>query len=153
MSTRSFIGYVENNSIKGIYCHFDGYISHNGKILQEHYNNIDVIKKLIDLGHISALGVLIEPTEKHTFEQPQDNVTIAYHRDRGEDKEIDFFNTYKGFVNYIKKSWYDYVYIFFHNQWYVLCDIEDNSCKMKLLTDCIKDEKHAKLIDIILFEN
>ena len=148
MSTRSFIGYVENDGIHGIYCHFDGYIEYTGKILQKYYNNIDIIKKLVDLGYISALGKMIEPT----VEKPQD-VTVAYHRDRGEDKTIDHFNNYKDFIEYIKDSWYNYVYIFFHNQWYVLCDITDDNCKMKLLTDCIKDEKHAKLIDIILFGN
>ncbi len=37
MSTRSRIA-IENvdNTVTSIYCHFDGYVSHNGDILQNH---------------------------------------------------------------------------------------------------------------------
>lgn len=40
MSTRSTIAIENaNGTIKKVYCHFDGYISHNGKILAEQYSN------------------------------------------------------------------------------------------------------------------
>lgn len=40
MSTRSTIAIENaNGTIKKIYCHFDGSISHNGKILAEQYSN------------------------------------------------------------------------------------------------------------------
>ena len=40
MATRSNIGIVnEDDSITAIYCHWDGYPEHNGKILLNHYNN------------------------------------------------------------------------------------------------------------------
>ena len=40
MSTRSTIA-IENadGTVKKVYCHFDGYIKHNGQILAEHYSN------------------------------------------------------------------------------------------------------------------
>jgi hypothetical protein len=57
MSTRSFIGYYDKNTKKVtyIYCHFDGYPSYNGAILDEHYRDINKIHKLLDLGNLSIL--------------------------------------------------------------------------------------------------
>jgi hypothetical protein len=36
MSTRSAIGIRYGTIIKAVYCHWDGYVEHNGAILQEH---------------------------------------------------------------------------------------------------------------------
>jgi hypothetical protein len=38
MGTRSTIA-IQNadNTVTGIYCHWDGYVEHNGKILNENY--------------------------------------------------------------------------------------------------------------------
>jgi hypothetical protein len=85
MSTHSRIGMEqEDGSVKSIYCHFDGYPSHNGKILNESFKDHDKVKSLIDLGDISILGAEVVPTGDHTFSSPQKGVTVAYHRDRGE---------------------------------------------------------------------
>ena len=85
MATRSRIA-IENpdNTVTSIYCHFDGYLSNNGKILQNHYTDRDKVEELIALGNISYLQENLEPTEKHTFNDPQACVTLAYHRDRGD---------------------------------------------------------------------
>lgn len=87
MSTRAHIGYIENNTIHYIYCHFDGYPEHVGRILQESYTDPEKIKQLIALGDISSLGPKLAPEigEKHDFSNPAKDVTVAYHRDRGED--------------------------------------------------------------------
>ena len=73
MATRSRIA-IENQdgSVTSIYCHFDGYTEHNGKILDEAYNTANKLNALIALGDISSLERSIEDT-------------VAYHRDRGED--------------------------------------------------------------------
>ena len=85
MATRSRIGMEqEDGSVKSIYCHFDGYPSHNGRILNESFKDHDKVKSLIDLGDISFLREEIEPTGPHSFNSPQKGVTVAYHRDRGE---------------------------------------------------------------------
>jgi len=56
MSTRSRIGYeLSDGSILSIYCHYDGYPEFNGVKLQEHFNTVDKVKELIDLGDISCL--------------------------------------------------------------------------------------------------
>jgi len=39
-----------------IYCHSDGYLSHNGKILFEHYTDQKKVDRLVALGDLSWLG-------------------------------------------------------------------------------------------------
>jgi len=85
MATRSRIAIEnEDGTVTSIYCHFDGYVEHNGMILQEHYNERSKVEALIALGDLSYLDANIEPTGKHTFNDPEEGVTVAYHRDRGE---------------------------------------------------------------------
>ena len=89
MSTRSRIGILHaDGSTDTIYCHSDGYPEHQMPILREHYNTIEKVRELLSLGDLSLLAERItpEPDEEHGF-APADraeNVTVAYHRDRGE---------------------------------------------------------------------
>jgi hypothetical protein len=88
MATRSRIGIQkEDGSVTSIYCHWDGYPDHNGKILLSNYTEREKVEELITLGSISSLRKDIAPApgSDHSFEKPQEDVTIAYHRDRGED--------------------------------------------------------------------
>jgi hypothetical protein len=56
MATRSYIGKrLDDGKIQYVYCHFDGYPSHNGAILTEHYTTEDKITDLLSLGHMSQL--------------------------------------------------------------------------------------------------
>lgn len=83
MGTRSTISKVyPDGTVKSIYCHWDGYVSNNGVILQEHYQDETKIDQLLALGSISSLGRDIGT--KHSFESPEPGYTVAYHRDRGE---------------------------------------------------------------------
>ena len=38
MGTRSRIGVMHGDKVKSIYCHWDGYLEHNGRILAESYD-------------------------------------------------------------------------------------------------------------------
>jgi hypothetical protein len=100
MATRSRIA-IENpdKTVTSIYCHWDGYVEHNGNTLQNHFTDRSKVEELIALGDISTLHEEIYPTEKHSFDNPQNEVTVAYHRDRGDifrqeqhDDVEDFFN-------------------------------------------------------------
>ncbi len=96
MGTRSTIGYVdENGFVKAIYCHWDGYPEHNGRILRDHYRTPDKIVKLIALGDLSSLGPEIgrkhafspfevPEAERAAYEARTENWCTAYGRDRGE---------------------------------------------------------------------
>lgn len=143
MATRSSISIVsertENGKGKTIYSHWDGYPSHNGRILLEHYQDPKKIKALIKLGDISILAenvepqgkgvnsqwdkekrkyVLIEAAKEHSFDTPHDGVVVAYGRDRGE-KNIKA-STFKGATpNDNTSQEFDYLFVESENQWYV----------------------------------
>jgi len=113
MATRSYIGIQnEDGSVRSIYCHWDGYPSHNGKILQEHYSDKEKLNELIDLGDISSLGSRIRPNsdEPHSYDSPSEDVVVAYHRDRGEEyirpREDDSIETF------VEKGYEEYGYVF-----------------------------------------
>lgn len=88
MATRSRIA-IENQdgTVSSVYSHWDGYPSHNGRILFNHYKDRDKLQKLIDLGHLSSLHEEVEIPEgvEHSFENQSENITVFYGRDRGED--------------------------------------------------------------------
>ena len=93
MSTRSYIAkQIADNKFRTIYCHSDGYLTHNGALLLDHYSEADKLDELLNLGDISCLEPTInpDPTKPHSFnyDERQEGVVIAYGRDRG-DKDVD----------------------------------------------------------------
>lgn len=89
MSTNSRIGIKRlDGTEKYIYCHWDGYIEHNGLLLQLCYDKPEKIERLLELGNLSVLGEYLETDEPHSFESQHPNVCVAYHRDRGEELEL-----------------------------------------------------------------
>ena len=96
MSTRSRIGILhEDGTTETIYCHSDGYPEHQMPILTGHYNSIEQVEELIDLGDLSILKERIAPDEgeMHGFAPVHraENVTVAYrYTGKGEDKEMAF---------------------------------------------------------------
>jgi hypothetical protein len=51
------IGMVEaDGSVSAIYCHWDGYVSHVGKILDKSYDSDIKVAELLAMGDLSALG-------------------------------------------------------------------------------------------------
>lgn len=87
MGTRSTISMLnKEGEVLSAYCHWDGYLSHNGKILQEHYSSAQKVKELLSFGQISSLGEAVSPSNgvKHSFDERVEGVTVFYGRDRGE---------------------------------------------------------------------
>ena len=86
MATRSTIGLLESDGTVGyIYCHFDGYPEHVGRILVKHYRDLEMVNKLLGLGDLSILGA--EIGEKQDFDDrstQNPEWCLAYGRDRGE---------------------------------------------------------------------
>ena len=87
MATRSHIGkLLPDNSVKYIYCHYDGYPEHNGKILKEHYATEAKVNALLELGDLSILGEEIgEQQDFNNRDTHNSKWCLAYGRDRGED--------------------------------------------------------------------
>src|SRR5574344_1539635 len=92
MSTRSLICMQkDDDNYEAIYCHSDGYLTYNGAMLLDHYNDKETLQRLLNLGNISSLQEKIDPdpTKPHSFDysQRQDDVVVAYGRDRGDTEQ------------------------------------------------------------------
>ena len=85
MSTRSAIGVMHGDKAKVVYCHYDGYLENNGRILLEHYDSSKA-NHLVALGDMSSLRPNVEIPEgkEHSFDEPLEDVTVFYGRDRKE---------------------------------------------------------------------
>ena len=109
MSTRSTITFKKADGTKtSIYCHYDGYIEGVGVTLQLAYNTADKVKALMSLGDLSSLGYYTEPkTSTHSFNAPENDVCVAYHRDRGEPfRQSHGVNDYNYTFDEKKGVWY-----------------------------------------------
>ena len=115
MATRSVIAKLDDRGIQAIYCHNDGYLSNNGKILDQHYQNEVKVDNLIAQGDASSLKDTIEDT-------------IFYHRDRGEDNKeaVNLNNETKLLEHAFESCDAEVVYMFAYGAWYVY----DNSDKI-----------------------
>ena len=126
MGTRSMIA-IQNpysKDVRAVYCHWDGYLEHNGSILNKHYSTSSKVNNLIALGGLSSLRP--EIGEKHAFSQFElpkeeveafklltENMCTFYGRDRGETgQEFKVFPTLKKAEDYFEGSWCEYLYVF-----------------------------------------
>lgn len=119
MGTRSAIGVMHGDKAKVVYCHWDGYLDHNGRILLDHYDSSKA-NYLVALGGISSLDKNIEIPEgvEHTFDRPAEGITVFYDRDRGE-KGNEFQVCFSDAEMYEKFDWCEYFYIMRNGVWYV----------------------------------
>jgi len=147
MSTRSLIGrQFSNKTIRAIYCHSDGYLSHNGLLLLNSYTDPDKINQLINLGDISSLAE--EIGRKHPFDAwklKKEDInpdwatwTRAYGRDRGE-KDV-MAKQYMSLDSYLSADrGQEFMYLFCDDVWYYT---EDADTPMVPLTmeACAKED-------------
>jgi len=121
MATRSFIcKSLPNNTVVGVYCHYDGYPSGVGATLSTHYTTTPRVDALLSLGSISQLHPRLVPDlgDTHTFDNPANNVTIAYHRDRGEAMSSTTFPSLDVMVaDVADQLGVEFVYIWDGNEW------------------------------------
>lgn len=129
MGTRSSIAVKHGDKVKAVYCHWDGYLSHNGYILNKHYNSTKA-NFLVALGAISSLGADIG--EKHDFDGPKEDypdsltktsyttVTTFYGRDRGEKNTS--WKVYNSVEEWLSEGEEEYNYLMDDGVWYVAYD-------------------------------
>jgi len=135
MATRSTIALeYADGTVEQVYCHWDGYLAHNGKILFEHYSNPFILRDLIDMGEISSLGKIVGT--KHAFSQfrakdeelsDEENarldaevkasyeaaqaagMTTFYARDRGEELRVRKFASFEDYKANHQYEEYEYI--------------------------------------------
>jgi hypothetical protein len=120
MGTRSRIGIMHGDVCKSVYCHWDGYLEHNGRILLDHYDSAKA-NNLVALGDISSLNKNIEVPEgvEHSFDKPAENITVFYGRDRGEDgTEWKVDHSFEDFIKRVDGCGAEYYYVMKDGEWY-----------------------------------
>jgi len=129
MGTRSRIGVMHGDNVKSVYCHWDGYLEHNGAILQEHYDSAKA-NNLVALGDLSSLkpeigiqhafGYHGTEISAEDYETQFGNMCTFYGRDRGEEGAE--WKTHTNFVDFfaeVEGSWCEWYYIMRDGVWYV----------------------------------
>jgi hypothetical protein len=139
MGTRSRIGVMHGDKLKSVYCHWDGYLEHNGQLLQDHYDSAKA-NHLVALGDISSLKEQIgdehpfsgyDVTPNISYEKYGElygKMTTFYGRDRGE-KDVDFkvAQSYDEFQEQCNNCDAEYHYIMKDGVWYVGVGYERDS--------------------------
>jgi hypothetical protein len=152
MGTRSRIGVMHGDKVKSVYCHWDGYLEHNGQILQDHYNSARA-NMLVALGDMSSLGPVLG--QAHPFSEfgikeddPEREAKLAlaelakaegwctfYGRDRGEaGTEWQVANTFDEFLEQCDQACAEFYYIMKDGVWYCGTTYENTHPLSKSLT-------------------
>lgn len=136
MATRSTIALeYADGTVGQVYCHWDGYLDNNGKILLAHYQDPFKLRDLIDLGDLSSLGEGVGV--QHAFEDAASvNDCTFYGRDRGETgTEAKNFKSFEDYAENHQHEEYEYI-LRKDGNWYVKC----YSAPYVLLVDAIAEE-------------
>ena len=153
MGTRSRIGVMHGDKVKSIYCHWDGYLSHNGRLLQDHYDSAKA-NHLVAMGDLSSLGRVIgeaHPFSPHTTAEDKALFEAAkaagyctfYNRDRGETgTEFKVAHTFEEFLDQADGCGAEYYYIMKDGVWYVGDTYTSTplSQRLTLLTEALEKE-------------
>jgi hypothetical protein len=131
VSTRSRVGVLnEDNTIRSIYVHSDGYPSYMGVMLRDNYKSITKIVKMLELGDCSVLQE--DLGRKHNFDERngvygtpsygapetpmQRGWSCFYGRDRGqEDCEAETHKDMSEFISYQSDA--EWLYLYKSGEW------------------------------------
>lgn len=146
MSVRSRIAIKQkDNTYKSIGCHSDGNLDGNGKLLYRYYRDPVKINILMNLGNLSALGknIFPNPLLEHNFDNRQDDVCVAYCRDRGSKMYFEIDKTLEDLLKSVALSDQDYLYLYEDGIWKFANTQTINYSEIKLfdLDDLIKYNK------------
>ena len=98
MGTRSTIAIeFADQSVSQVYCHWDGYLDHNGDILNTHYRDPFKVRALLDLGDFSSLCDTVEETAETAYSQ------------RGEDCGARRYMNVDEYFDCCQQEEYDYI--------------------------------------------
>lgn len=143
MSTHSRIACQHpDGSIKSIYCHYDGYPSHNGKLLIEYWNNHEKAEALMSLGNLVMLGkTLGERLDHEKIEADlRSNACKAYGRDKEKNGQDAISHPN---IDKLIQCYETYVYLYTDNRWYIFCDYEDQKGEWRELIDVLNEDKEV----------
>ena len=104
MGTRSRVAVMHGNVCKSVYCHYDGYLSYTGEILNKHYDST-LANALVSRGDNSGV--------KETLEE------MNFYTDRGEtDVSWQVSHTFEEFLEQVEGCGGEYYYVMKDGVWY-----------------------------------
>jgi hypothetical protein len=122
MATRSTIAVIhQDGSVSQVYCHWDGYLEHNGKLLIENYQSQELAEALVAPGDLSSLSNTVgeaHPFGYHGTTMSQDEyysrygrMNTYYGRDRGETSvEVKRFADVYEYLKKFQREEYNYLF-------------------------------------------
>lgn len=134
MGTRSTIALeFADGTVEQVYCHWDGYLANNGKILLQSYMDPFKVKALLALGGFSSLKDTVEDTADEAYTQ------------RGESCDINKFKDIAEYFADCQQEEYDYILRNVNGiaVWYVRCYASDS--KWVTMAEAFKmEEEYAE---------
>ena len=112
MATRSTIALeFADGTVGQVYCHFDGYLSNNGRILEQHYSDPFKLRDIMDRGSMSQLGDTVADCE--------------FYRDDGDSTA--WFSNFQEYLQQAEIEEYNYILRQVNGQpvWFVSCYATD----------------------------
>jgi hypothetical protein len=142
---------------KSVYCHWDGYLEHNGEILAKHYDS-SLANQLVSMGDLSSLGTQIG--SKHPFSPHFDEGSkVAYEaakaaghctfygRDRGEkDVEWKVAHSFEEFLDQVDACGGEYYYVMENGVWYcgsMYGDFARRLVRLDEALETVRETEHA----------
>ena len=144
MGTRSdIIIHKSDGTWQRNYCHWDGYLEHNGRILLDHYATQGKADALALLGDISSLAPKCTKPAGHTFDKPVRGYCVAYTRDRKEQNSMGMAGATLAAVWPEEGCWTEFTYVFDNGIWYVGNPEEGTQTLVKLSDALAVASKHT----------
>jgi hypothetical protein len=110
MGTRSRVGIMQGDVCKSVYCHYDGYLDHTGRVLLDRWDEAEVLK-LMKLGDNSGIQESVDE--------------MNFYKDRGETGVGAIkANTFEEFLEQVEGCGGEYYYVMRDGVWYAGCVYE-----------------------------
>lgn len=128
MATRSTIALeFADGTIGQVYCHFDGYLGNNGRILRQYYSDPFKLRDIMDRGSMSQLGNTVADCE--------------FYSDEGD--RTSWFDNFQQYLYRAQMEEYNYILRQVNGQpvWFVSCYATDD--EFVTLAQAFQIEKEA----------
>ena len=110
MGTRSRVGVMHGTTCKSVYCHYDGYLSYTGEILNRHYDSA-LANELVARGDNSGV--------KETLAE------MNFYAAQGDERaEWMVSHTFEEFLEQVQGNGCEYYYVMRDGVWYAGCVYE-----------------------------
>ena len=138
MGTRSRVGVMHGTVCKSVYCHYDGYLSYTGEILNKHYDS-SMANALVARGDNSGV--------KETLED------MNFYAAQGDERaEWMVAHTFEEFLDQVQGSGCEYYYVMKDGVWYAGC-VYDTTGLIKEGLVPLKEALAATTIEQLIAED